>query len=432
MATNFGTADGILQVNYIGKMREVINNSCKLLQNMKKTGVTWNGSEGIVSVHVAHAQNIGFSAAGLVPAVTTAEVVKQFRISACKLYGAFSIDGELITASDGSNNKAFVSAVTLYTKGLAESIAIAQNKVTYSGGRCLGFLNELKLAAGAADWQFSGDTDKMQAVLTAKAGPVSCDFYRMDTYATLATVNVSAVTAGSTGTIHLDGAMDSSALPAGACIGVKVVDAAPALAFMDDETLGVYGNAIEPTLFGLDRTSATGYATLQFNNRAAIRTGTQARAAFALPQFQAELDDIMVASNKAPDRIFVHTNFRSTYATLFEAKMNIMLVQGKEAVGYNGGVPVDGKGDQKYAYAGIDIEQDRHCARGLAIFLKDDTWIWAQRMVGDFDKTTGTYFKPVYSGSQLVDKFQCFWKNYYNLICCEGFSNGVLVGLPLA
>lgn len=433
MATNFGTADGILQVNYIGPMRTAINNSCKILNHMKKKGVTWNGSEGIIAVHVAHADNIGFSAGGVIPTVTTDETVKQFRLSACKLYGAQDIEGELLVATEGGDAKAFVSAISLKTKGLTAQMGIRLNKYTYSGGRCVGFLNELKTGAGGpgySDWQFSGDTAKVQEVLTARGTDVTCQFIRLDTYAVLATAAVSAVNQ-SASTIHVAGALDTSSLPAGTAVGVRVSDADASLVYLDGECVGIYGNAIEPTLFGLDRTDATGYKTLQFINRTATRTGTQARSAFAIPQFQAELDDIMVASGTAPDRVFVHTNFRSTYSTLFEAKMNVYLAQGKEAVGYEGGIPVDSKGEQRYSVCGLDIEQDRHCGRGLAIFMSDDTWVFWQRMPGDLDRTTGSYFKQLYSGANLLDKFGFFWKQYLNVICVEGFKNGLVVGLPI-
>lgn len=430
MATNFGTLTGILQEKYLGKIRSSINNSTRLLTFMKKEGVTWNGLEGVIAIHVGHSSNGGVSGVGKIPTPSTAETVVQAKFSAAKYYHSFKLEGELITASAGSNAASYVPALTLTMKGLAEQVGIDLNKYAFSGGRVVGFLNEVKVAGGAADWQFSGDFAKLNALLAIKAGPINVQPIRMDTYAAIgAPIALSAVSIPAS-TVHLNVAL-TTAQAAGYAVALKVVDTDAALLFLDEEPVGIYGNLAEPTHLGQDRTTATGFVNLQATIKAANQTGTQAFAAFALDQFETQLADMETVCGMAPTRIWVPISFRPKYAKLFQANLRVTLDQGKGPDEFNGGVPQDANGEEALSYGKLKIECDRHCGKNLAIFMKDDTWMYAIREVGDFDKTTGNILRQVIDPvtSQYLDSFMGYWKQYYNVVCDTPFCNGILCGV---
>jgi len=115
--------------------------------------------------------------------------------------------------------------------GLKDDLVQQLNKATISGGTVVGFLSEANIVApGAATWLFDGDIKKVEALgasaapyaatAPAVAGQVAVKIVRLDTYATIATVNITA-TDFVAGTITLDGAVTTIA---GTICAVEVVD----------------------------------------------------------------------------------------------------------------------------------------------------------------------------------------------------------------
>lgn len=405
--------------NYSVPLQNALNNTVLALEIMKKTTVGWAGKRLVIPVHVSRNSAVGYSDSGtLQPAGFQGYV--DLLVTAKKLYGTFQLDGDLMAAAEKGGKYAFVAAITSEMDGLAQDTAVKANKALFSGGRFPGFINQLKTEAGAGTWEFSGDIVKIQDAITAKGGAVSVEVIRLDTYATIAgantidSVNVPGLT------VHLTAALDTSAVAPGVGCAIRISDGDPAVAYLDSEPEGIYSNLANPTHFSADRTTATGYPILQATFRTGNQTGTQGKVAIQLTAIEGVLDAVEEASGQVPDLILVHMTQRQKYVALMQATIQTTLVNGAEAKQFNGGSK-----ERNQGYGDIAIKADRHCGKGLAVFLKQESWTLAELRKGGFADEDGTVLLRVAG----TDAFGGFWRWYYQHVCKVPNRNGILHGL---
>ena len=409
----------ILMENYSVPLQNVLNNTVVALEIMKKTTVGWAGKRLVIPVHVARNSGVDFSDSGTLPTAGFQGYV-DLLVTAKKLYGTFRLDGDLMAAAEKGGKYAFVAAITSEMDGLGQDTAVKANKALYSGGRFVGFFNQKKTEAGAATWEFAGDAQKLADAITNKAGAVSVEIVRLDTYATIAGANTCDAVNVPALTVHLTAALDTDPVAPGYGCVVRISDADPSLAYLDSEVNGIYGNLASPTHFTQDRTTATGTPALQSVFKTANQTGTQGKVSLALTAIEGVIDAIEEASGFTPDLVLVHMTQRQKYVALMQATIFTTLQQGAPAKEFNGGSK-----ERNQSYGDIAIKADRHCGKGLAIFLKKDAWTLAELRKGGFADEDGTVLLRI-AGS---DSFGGFWRWYYEQVCKTPNRNGILHGL---
>lgn len=410
----------ILMENYSVPLQTVLNNTVIALELMKKTTVGWAGKQLVIPVHVTRNSGTGFSDSGTLPTAGNQGYV-DYIVKAKKLYGSFRLDGDLMAAAEKGGKYAFVSAIESEMKGLADDVAVKANKALYSGGRVVGFLNQRKAEAGAGTWEFSGDAQKVADAITTKGAAVSLSFVRLDTYAAIGGANTVDAVSVPAFTVHLTAALDTSAVAAGLGCAVVISDADGSLAFLDSEPQGIYGNLASPTLFTQDRTTATGNPQLQSIFRTANGTAGQDRTNLTLANIEDMLNAVEEASGQVPDFLMVHMSQRQKYVSLMQATLRTV-VDGPATKEFNGGSK-----ERNQSYGDIPIKADRHCGKGLAIFLKKDSWTIAELRKGGFADEDGTVLLRI-AGN---DSFGGFWRWYYEQVCKTPNRNGILHGLTI-
>lgn len=364
------------------------------------TGMDWIGDGGAVA-----------AASGGDPI----ELTIPYRFFAAR----FRITGPTIAAA-GQDESQIENATQWAMTRLAESVASALNRDAWSGGRSVGFLNERVNKAGGNDlWEFSGDAQKVADLVVANGGNINADVIRLDTYATVANVAISAADATG-GTITVVGALNTAAVGDGFAMGVRVTTAGLGL---DLEPAGIYENFINPTHFGVDRTTAAGTALLQANVLTiGVVDGNNTRADVTLRRIQVVLDRISERTRGQGKitRAFIHPSMRDSMAALFNAAATMRV----DVVG-SGEMRIADGGFAGFSYAGIKFEEDVDCGRGMIVVVQDDTWSWYALKEGDWDTTGGG---PLYQ-VQGSDAVEAVWKEYQNLGCFGPNFNGALVGL---
>ena len=409
----------ILMENYSVPLQNALNNTVTALEIMKKTTVGWAGKRLVIPVHVGRNSGVKYSDSGTLPAAGNQGYI-DLLVTAKKLYGTFQLDGDLMAAAEKGGKYAFVAAITSEMEGLGEDTAVAANQALYSGGRFIGFLNQAKTEAGAGTWEFSGDIKKLAQVIVDRGAAAAVSFVQLDTYAAIGGANTCDAVSIPALTVHLTAALDTTPVAPGYGVAVWVSDGDASLAYLDSQPQGIYGNLSSPTLFGQDRTTATGTPILQSNIHTANQTGTQGKVAVALTTIEGEFDAIEESSGKVPDLIMVHMTQRQKYVALMQATIQTTLVNGATAKEFNGGSK-----ERNQSYGDVAIKADRHCGKGLAIFLKKDSWTLAELRKGGFADEDGTVLLRVAG----TDAFGGFWRWYYEQVCKLPNRNGIVHGL---
>lgn len=411
----------ILQNNYQIKIQQALNNKILALEIMKKRTVGWNGLQLVIPVHTDRNTGVGFSNTGALPTAGNQGYV-DLLVAAKRLYGTFVLDGALLAAAPQGGNHAFVAAMTAEVQGISDDCAVIADKTLFSGGRVVGFINQFKAEGAAADWQFSGDIVKLGDAITTKGSAVTVQVIQLDTYAVLATKTVTAVAAAAL-TIHIGAALDTTSVAPGFGCAILISDADASLAFLDSEPVGIYGNFANPTHFTVDRTTATGKPALQANCRTASATGPQAKVDISLPIFEQAMDIVEEASGEQVDMVLVHFSQRQKYAAILQGTIHTVVTNSSNPIkDFNGGA-----GSRQPSYGDLPIKAERFCGKGLAIFLKSDSWNLCELKKFALGNDDGLTLRQV-AGS---DSFSGFWRWYYQTVCLLPNRNAVIHGLTV-
>ncbi len=427
MAANLTTFDGILKDFYVGPVIEELNQEVFVLDHFEKATVQWNGRRAILPVHVARNSGVGYAADGASLPAAGQQGWEDLQVSAANLYGRFQITGPAISAARTGGTNAFISYVDAEMDHLKKDVRDRANRSAVSGGRVVGFINQKKDGGVAEVWQFAGDHQKVTDAIAARGAAVACQFIRCDTYAIVDTDNVSAATAptaSAMATITVDTALDTRPVPDGVAIAVRISDADASLDYLDNESLGIYGNLFERTHFGVDRTDATGTATALQSQGFTQGTATpDAGAALSLARIQAVMDNITLESGQDCDLMMMSPLQRSRYVALLTGTLST-----GSGVLWSDAGKSDKTGDGGFTslgYAGVPIYSSRHVDQGLIIFMRSDSWCLLEKEPMAFADLDGAVLSRV-SG---VDAFEGYIRWYYNLCAKDPGANAILCGL---
>lgn len=417
MAANITTLTAILKEFYLGPLAEQLNQEVMVYEMFEKASVDWSGRRVVIPVHVARNTGVSFAADdGLLPTAGQQDF-ERLEVDAKFLYGRFAITGPAI-ASAKSGPNAFISYVDAEMNKLAEDVKTASNQRAIFGGRVLGYIFEQKAANVSHD--YSGRTSG----LTLNNATALVDIVRLDTYAThVAAARVNALTSD-TATFNAAVATNNAAGAPTDVVFALVATAAStivggAAGGWDLEPAGVSTNLAAPTHFGVDRTTATGAASLQATHIKVSTTAATGYAALTLDRLQAALDLILEDSGEAPDCIIMNPAMRQEYTSLLvgTSAANLYVTTDKASHG-------DG-GFTGLSYGGIPMKTSKDMFKGTFYFLSTKSWKLCELESPGFADLDGAILSRVSN----QDKFEGYWRSYYNVACSRPNSNGVLTGI---
>ena len=407
MAATRTTLSDILKDFYLGPIQDQLNEEVLALDLMEKATVDWSGKQVIIPVHVARNSGVGFKAESAALPTAGEQDFERLVVEASFLYGRFQISGPAIASAKTGGKNSFIGYVDAEMTKLVSDVRNQANQTVFSGGDVVGFLNEKKDVAAAG-------------------GILNLRVIRADTYATVDTIRVQAPAASGVGSVAaghvmLD-ALNTEAVPNGtACVVVMQDDAAATapITALADEPTGIFGNLGFNTLFGVDRTDATGAAALQSVLQCLDDAGNDNRGDVSLGALQRLLDSISIASDGEPNLFLVHPSFRQEYAQILMGTSAGNLTKEVSNVG-----KADG-GFSSLSYNNIAMRVSRHAPKGAVIALSTATWKLCELESGGFADLDGAILSRVAN----TDAFEGFYRWYYETVCTRPGANGVLAGL---
>jgi len=187
------TFDAILKEFYIGPVIEQLNNEVLALEMFEKAIVDWNGKKAIIPVHVS--RNSMNSTAQFVPESGTLPTAgnqgyARLEVTAKYQYGRFQITGPAIASAKNGGRGAFIGYTDAEMNKLVSDVRNTANRVSMTGGACIGYIYEKTALTTAAAGQVKGAGGGTGFGTTTFA-------FRGD-YTVLNAVKASAVAAGGT------------------------------------------------------------------------------------------------------------------------------------------------------------------------------------------------------------------------------------------
>lgn len=423
-----GNLNAILKDFYSGPVRDQLNNEMLALQLFNKRKLTWVGRQAIMPVRLARnasqaflSESEPFGGAGEVK-YTTLTVTAKY------LYGQMSITGPAIAQAKASVG-AFINGLQSELDGAVETVKNAADEALFIGGGCIGFLNEQVNRAGAHDWEFSGNADRLANVgglITA----VNARIMRCDTFADLGYAGTVAAVANNPGRIALSAALNTSTIPAGVPCAVIVQkwDDGAAGSETSKQPTGIYTSIAGSTYavgagtyHDVDRSNNDNAPLRGVAFTQSLTAGGGNRADLTVKRMQSVIDEIATRSGTMPDCLISHYIFRQEYAALLSTNLRVDVKTGA------------GKGDPGFdmgqlSFNGIPLKVSRHCGKGLLLFIKTDSFVMAEVTPPGLADLDGN----VLSRTGTSDAYQAFVRYYYNTVCEHPNKNGVLVGLNFA
>lgn len=133
MATTLTTFDAILKNQYLGPIREQLNNSCVLYSRLEKNEDSVVGKNFTIPLH--YGRNEGVGARGEGGALPTAgnQAYKECIVPMRYQYGRIQISGPTIKAAR-SNEGAFLRAVDSEMRGLEKDMRASMNRQAFGDG----------------------------------------------------------------------------------------------------------------------------------------------------------------------------------------------------------------------------------------------------------------------------------------------------------
>jgi hypothetical protein len=474
------TLNDILKEFYLGPVQEQLNNSVMVLDLMTKTTVDWNGRSAIIPIHVSRNIGVAFAAEGAHLPAAGEQGYQRLDITAHFLYGRFQITGPAMSAAGKGGANSFIGWMEAEMDKLVNDVKNASDNAMISGGRLLGFLNQRRasvagVAPGVDVWEFFGDCEKTQALLTqvttqgaAVTNALLVDLVRVDNNAALGytvintevaltatdvigrTVTLSGIDNNGIGAV----ATDTTAVDDGRGIAVvvstvqQVVDFSAAAAAvvgapeqalvlaitngLNDQPQGIFANLGSRTHFTVDRfspPSATSFPALQSTimtqGIGAAPSGD--RVALSLPRMQAVMDQVNQFSGEEPDCILISPLARQQYAAMFQltaASSAVMNTSGESAGKLDGGF-------SGLSYGGLPIKTARHVGGGGMIFLKLSSWKVLELESHGFADLDGSVLARAGVGASGVDAYEGYYRWYYNTVTTNPNQNGILCGFSV-
>ena len=455
-----GTLAAILKEFYISPIQEQLNNSVMVLELMQKTTVDWNGRVAIIPVHLARNAGVGFRAeSGALPDAEH-QGYDRLQITSAYLYGRFQVTGPAMASAGKGGANSFIGWMDSEMKKLVNDVKNESDRAMVSGGRVLGYINEHMLKDAAPNprtYQFFGDLERIEELNTLTQGVPAVDLrlevIRLDTYAVVPTPVNPFITVNSTNIAtrtftlanlaanNLDLSLGGpNAIPDGVALAIRVANtqgnaAADAICdVLDSQPVGIFGNLSDPTLFTVDRTTATAVANntgvdnLQSTALTMAITGDHVQTDIGVQRIQAVMDTLLNISGTEPNIILMSPLQRQMYASLFQ------LTAAAAAAGPNAVQNVSGERSTQFnagfsglSYGAMPLKTSRHVANGGLIFMKTDTWKLLELEPHGFADVDGDVLLRVLNR----DSYEGFYRWYYNTACVQPNRNAILAGLTL-
>ena len=414
MSASISSLTAILKDFYLGPIAEQLNQEILVYELFEKATVDWSGKQVVIPVHVA--RNSGVDAAaddGTLPTAGSQDF-EQLLVTARFVYGRFAVTGPAM-ASAKSGPNAFISYIDAEMNKLVLDVKTFANQRAIFGGQVIGYVFA---QANSATPDYSGRTDLHVATPTDLV-----DIVRLDTYATVvANVQVDAVTSS---TITFSAAQNLAVAGADTDIVFALVATTASTIIggvagqWNNEPAGITTNLAAPSHFGVDRTTATGAAALQSIHLKVSTTAATGYDALSLDRLQAALDRILDKSSESPDLIMMSPLMRQEYTTLLIGTSAANLY-----VATDGAKRGDG-GFTGLAYGDIPMRTSKDCFKGTFFFLNTKAWKLCELEAPGFADQDGNILSRVAN----QDKFEGFYKLYYNAVCIRPNSNAVLTGI---
>ena len=481
MPATQATLNDILKEFYLGPVQEQLNNSVMVLDLMTKATVDWNGRVAIIPIHVSRNTGVAFAAeSGLLPAAGD-QGYSRLEVNAHFLYGRFQITGPAMSAAGKGGANSFIGWMEAEMDKLVNDVKNASDNAMISGGRVLGFLNQRRVAAvpglaPATDvWEFFGDCEKTQALLTqvttqgaAVTNALLVDLVRVDNNAalgytvintevaltatdvigrtiTLSEIDNNGIGAVATSTLAVDDGrgiavvvsavqqvVDFSAAAAAAVGAAEIALVLLVTDGLDNQTQGIFGNLASRTHFTVDRFSPPSNTSFPALQSTIMTQGIGAapsgdRVALSLPRMQSVMDQVNQFSGEEPDCILISPLARQQYAAMFQltaASSAVMNTSGESAGKLDGGF-------SGMSYGGLPIKTARHVGGGGMIFLKLSSWKVLELEAHGFADLDGSVLARAGIGVAGVDAYEGYYRWYYNTVTTNPNQNAILCGFTV-
>ena len=201
--TTIDTFEGILKRYYLSELEDQLNRDYLVLDLFSKEVVEWNGNMCVLFLRTGRNIGVGVSDDGTLPTANSQETVK-IQVRHKRIYGRIQVDRAAMAAAESKGVGAVISWADLELDGCRNDVLNFTDRMTISGGTCIGYLNQHKNnpvtagptsdnaslngnASAAEVWEYSGEFTRLQALATQ---PVATDgstwvrvkLIRMDTY----------------------------------------------------------------------------------------------------------------------------------------------------------------------------------------------------------------------------------------------------------
>jgi hypothetical protein len=443
-----------------------INREVKLYDWFFKNSKDWVGNQLFYAVRTADANtatNIGdngtFPVAGDTTdrnlVVTAQTIADRIQISTKLMKSAKKGAGSFLNVVDDKVNQLIKEVKTLadrrmfdgnITKGLINeqkgTIANTNVAAPYVGGGASG-------AAAALVWEYSGDlnaaTSPFRAVVAANTNTwVRVNLRQMDTYALIVPTFAGGGVAATTGLFvsnfnraNMTVSLSLVSNGIGTWFTTIGVGAGFACALelhptqLQDglgnnfgtvvpfvlEQSGILTNLCSGTHWTVDRTSATGQASLQSSIFTQVAVVPQARAALTGVRMQSVLDAVNDLTGSDPTLFIMNARMRARYQAIF---VQTHVVDGAET-------KVDA-GSSGFSFNGVEIKTAQHIPLGMIMFLTPDSFEVAAYDDGEWMETGGDMFHPVANTAAQEACYTWDW----DLVCEFPNKNGILCGMTIA
>lgn len=350
--TTLNTFDAILKTQYLGPIREQLNNSCVLYSRLEKNYDSVVGKNFTIPLHYGRNEGVGARGEGGTLPTAGHQSYKECIVPMRYQYGRIEITGPTMKAAR-SNEGAFVRAVDSEMRGLERDMKVSLNRQAFGDGT--GLLATVA-ASGSATTTVKVDTTARLRVgmpvdiITKAAGVATAG--KAGTY-------ITGITDATTFTIadSLGGTPDTS-------YGVYIAGS------RGIEMMGLGGIvSATATLQGLDVASYPWWkATIQGNS------GTPRAISDSI--IQKAIDTLEANSSGMATAIYTSFGVRRAYQALLTATKQLVNTQelkgGYKAIAYEGG-----------AHGIIPIIADKDAPAGK-MFIVDENELSIYRLA-DFD-----------------------------------------------
>ena len=426
--------DSLLKEFVVDEIISQINQEVMALDLFEKMELDWNGRNVQVPIHITRNTGVEWSTLGTLPTAGQ-QGWDSLVVTAQKLYGRGTIDGDAIAALGKGGANSLVNYVQAELDTLKEDVRDNANNVTISGGPVIGFFSEQNFVNAAADdWMFDGDFDKLEDLIGTHGNAV-CQLVRMSDKAIHPTAITIDTVDSAAGTVHITGGLDTTAGAGGWTAANPLVDqdiyaveiTAPAnmLAAVNDEMSGIYSNLGEVSPFGVSAATNASMRASGFTLVAAGAGGapTNTRVAVDLDlNLQRAIDEVYESSGKDMDCFLTGVRQRSRYAALITGTVQADFAN-RSAVGEaKGGYKTTGGGGLSYGTCPIKVT--RAIASGHWMGITKNTWRLTELEGLGFMDLDGAILSRV-AGS---DEYEFTVRWYVNLVCIRPNANVIFTG----